>query len=241
MAGASRTSRSRTATLVLLSWNEAEALQKLLPQIDFELFDEVMAVDAGSSDGTPELYAARGIRCVTQERHGRGEAMRLGERLAQTDDVVFFSSDGNEDPADLPRILDELEAGHDLVICGRFVLPGSCVDLSDDPLRLRQLGSMTFSLLARWIWGAKVWDACNGYRGFRVEAMRKLKLDSVYNDIEYQSTIRAQKLGLRIREIPTRELLRMGGEHKPSATTWRLGWRTGRCLLREIWLGSRIS
>jgi glycosyltransferase involved in cell wall biosynthesis len=228
-----------SATLVLLSFDEREALERLLPVLPIELFERVFAVDGGSTDGTLDLYRAHSIPCFVQDRPGRGNAFLFAERLLETDRVVFLSADGNEDPADLPRMLHHLDEGYDMVIGGRFVLPGSCTDDSDDPIGIRRLGSMTYGAIVRAIWRTDVYDACNGYRAFRTEAMRRMKLDAPLHEIELQSTIRAAKLGLRVKEFPTRELERMGGFHKKTAATFTLAWRTGFYLMREIVLGNR--
>ena len=229
----------RPTTLVLLSYNEREALEKLLPQIALALFDRVLAIDPGSTDGTLDVYEAHGIPYVLQTARGRGHAFLQAQSLVETERVVYFSTDGNEDPADLPRILRHLDEGYDLVIAGRFGLPGACSDDSDDPFRIRHYGSMAYSRVVHVIWGSGVWDACNGYRGFRVASMKAMKLDAPLHEIELQSTIRATKLGMRVKEFPTKELPRLGGSSKPTARTFTLAWRTGLYLLREIVLGRR--
>ena len=230
-----------STTLVLLSYDEREALERLLPLIPLHLFDRVVAIDPGSTDGTLELYQARGIPYVIQPARGRGNAFLLAAEIVDTERVVFFSADGNENPEDLPLMLRYLDEGYDLVIGGRFVRPGSCSDNSDDPWRLRRAGSIGFSAIVRLLWGCDVWDSCNGLRGFRLEAMRRMRLDAPLHEIELQSTIRAAKLGMRIKEFPTRELLRMGGWRKTTAGTWTLGWRTALYLVREILLGRRFD
>jgi glycosyltransferase involved in cell wall biosynthesis len=233
-----QTTTPGSTTLVLLSYNEREALEKLIPLIPLALFDAVLAIDAGSTDGTLDIYAAHAIPYVLQAALGRGNAFLMAQDMVKTERVVFFSTDGNEDPHDLPLMLRYLDEGYDLVIGGRFILPGSCSDNSDDPVRIRKLGSIMYSAIVRAIWRSGVRDACNGYRGFRLDAMKRLRLDAPLHEIELQSTIRATKLGLRIKEFPTRELRRMGGTHKPTAATLTLAWRTGLFLLREIILGT---
>lgn len=228
-----------STTLILLSYNEREALEKLILLVPFTLFDRVLAIDAGSTDGTLDLYQAHAIPYVLQGVPGRGNAFLQAQELVETERVIFFSTDGNEDPGDLPKMLGYLDEGYDLVIAGRFVLSGSCSDNSDDFFRIRKLGSMSYSLLVRLLWGSGVWDSCNGYRGFRLASMKRMRLDAPLHEIELQSTIRATKLKMRIKEFPTRELRRMGGAHKPTAKTLTLAWRTGLFLLREIFLGKR--
>jgi glycosyltransferase involved in cell wall biosynthesis len=225
-----------STTLVLLSYNEREALEKLLPLIPIHLFDRVIAVDPGSTDGTLELYTRAGIEHVLQPTRGRGNAFIQAQELCTTERLVFFSTDGNEDPGDLPRMLAYLDDGYDMVIGGRFVLPGSCSDNSDDPLRIRRYGSMTYSLIVRLVWRSGVYDACNGFRGYKLASMKRMRLDAAMHEIEIQSTIRAAKLGMRVKEFPTRELLRMGGFHKATAATFPLAWRTGVCVIRELFV-----
>jgi glycosyltransferase involved in cell wall biosynthesis len=232
---------AETTGLALLSFDEREALERLLPRIPLDRFDRVLAVDPGSTDGTLELYRRHGIPVHIQRQGGRGRAFQLAQEVAGTDRIVFFSTDGNEDPADLPQMLRWLDAGYDLVIAGRFVLRGATSDDSDDPLLVRKLGNIVYSLIVRLCWRSGVWDSINGYRALRVDAMRRMCLDAPLHEIELQSTIRAAKLGLRIKEFPTREQPRLGGARKASAATWMLGARIGAFLLRELLIGRRFA
>lgn len=228
-----------TTTLVLLSYNERPALARFLPLLPRQLFQRIVAIDPGSTDGTLELYAEEGIEVVRQSQPGRGNAFRLAAEIVDTQRVVFLSTDGNEDPRDLPHMLAHLDDGYDLVIGGRFLLRGAASDDSDDPLRIRKWGNVACGGLVRILWGSGVWDAINGYRAFQVASLRRLQLDAPLHEVELQSTIRAAKLGLRIKEFPTRELPRLGGERKETAATWTLARRLSWFLLREVALGQR--
>ena len=148
--------KAGSTTLVLLSYNEAEALAQLLPLIPFTLFDRVFDVDAGSTDGTLDLYTAHGVAYVLQPARGRGNAVRLATTLLDTERVVFLSTDGNENPADLPLMLRHLDEGYDLVIGGRFILPGADSDDSDDPIRVRKTANIVTSLIVRGITHAEI-------------------------------------------------------------------------------------
>lgn len=225
-------------TLVLLTLNEIEGLRAVFDRIPRDAVDEVLGIDGGSTDGTVEFLRERGVRVVRQQGKGRGSAMILGGQLASGDAVIFFSPDGNEDPRDIPKIVERLAEGYDLVIASRF-LPGSQSDDSDDPLRIRRLGDRTFTALVNRLWrGPKLTDVINGYRGVRRSVMERLNLDATYYEIEMQMTIRCKKLRCRISEIPTIESPRAGGRTK--SKTWKMGVLFVRAIVREVFLGRRF-
>ena len=132
--------------LVLLSFNEIDGVRALLPSlVDVSALgvDEVFAVDGGSSDGTLEEYARRGVRVVQQRSRGRGEAMRLACVESSADALVFFSPDGNEDWHDIPKFRAHLEAGADLVIASRM-MPGAHNEEDTGVFRPRKWANLAF-------------------------------------------------------------------------------------------------
>lgn len=221
-------------TLVLLSYDERPALERLLPRLPRHCFARIVAIDAGSTDGTLDLYRANGIECVLQPEPGRGRAFQLAQHVVDTPRVVFFSADGNEDPADLERVAAALENGYDMVVAGRYMLAGAYCDVSDDPLRIRKYGAVALGWLVQRLFGGRVWDSINGYRGFSLDALERLRLDAAGHDVELQSTIRGAALGLRVLEVPTREQSRLGGERKVTAGTRRLIWSMARRVVLEL-------
>jgi glycosyltransferase involved in cell wall biosynthesis len=217
-------------TLVLLSFNEIEAAPRVLERVPMGEAREVFAVDGGSRDGTIEFLRSKGLRVIVQEERGRGVAFRIGMREAKGDAVVFFSLDGNEDPADIPRLFSKLEEGFDLAIASRM-MKGAFNEEDVHWFRPRKWVNQAFTLIANLLWnrGPLVTDTINGYRGFRRESFERLALDAKGFVIEYQSSIRAMKLGLRIAEIPTRENPRLGGESTAES------FPTGMVFLRQLW------
>src|SRR5205823_14226665 len=109
---ASRDDPMTPVTLVVLTLNEIDGVTAVIPKLPMHCLDEVLAVDGGSTDGTLEFLAARGLRVIRQARRGRGEAFRLAVEQARHDRLIFFSPDGNEDPADIPHTVDGRAAGH---------------------------------------------------------------------------------------------------------------------------------
>ena len=223
-------------TLVLLTLDEIEGITALFDQIPWDAADESFVVDGGSTDGTREFLSEKGIQLIGQEKKGRGEAFRIAFAEAKGDVLCFFSPDGNEDPSDIPRLFAAVEAGADLAIARRF---GKDARNEEDDLKLpfRAWANRAFTWMANLLFnhGSYVQDAINGYRAITRSAFDKLAVDAQGFLIEYQMTIRAMKLGLKITEVPTIESKRIGGQS--TASSIPTGFRFLRGLLREIIIG----
>jgi len=207
----SRASRS----LILLTLNEVEGVRALIDKLPMDRFDEVLAVDGGSTDGTVELLKSRGVAVFPQPEKGRGVAFRLGAELSQGDHLVFFSPDGNEDPRDIEPLLRKLEEGCAMAIASRF-LPGARNEEDGVLLPWRAWANRAFTWIANRAFnrGPYITDTINGYRALTREAFRAMAPTSKGFMVEYEMSIRAMKLGLRVGEIPTREGDRIGGRSK---------------------------
>jgi glycosyltransferase involved in cell wall biosynthesis len=203
-------------TLVLLTLNEVEGLRDCFDAIPMDRCGEVLAVDGGSTDGTRELLAERDVQILDQDVPGRGEAFRVAARHAKYDKLIYYSPDGNEDPADIEKLAERLAGGADLAIASRF-LPESRNEEDDHLLRPRAWVNQTYTAVANLLFnreGPWVSDCINGFRAIRRPLMDRLELTEEKFPIEYQMTIRSMKAGYRIEEIATYEGDRVGGESK---------------------------
>ena len=180
--------------IILLTFNEIEALPKIFDRIPLSCADEMVAIDGGSKDGTREYLASKGQRVVTQERRGRGVAFRLAATATKADSLVFFSPDGNEDPADIPKLFEKLESGYDLVIASRM-MKGAFNEEDVHWFRPRKWVNNAFTLIANLLWnrGPYVTDTINGYRAIRRSTLETLGADADGFVIEYQMLIKAMK------------------------------------------------
>jgi glycosyltransferase involved in cell wall biosynthesis len=205
-----------TTTLLLPTLNEIEAIGVILPQIRREWVDDIIVIDGGSTDGTVEFARARGLRVLSQARRGYGEGMLQGMQAATTDVVIEFTPDGNSIPADIPRIIEKMHDGYDLVIGSRY-LPGA---KSEDDDWLTALGNRLFTGTVNLFFGARYTDALVGFRAYRRACALKLGLDAKGLSWPCQSSIRFARAGLRVGELAASEPARIGGKRKmrPVAT-----------------------
>jgi glycosyltransferase involved in cell wall biosynthesis len=217
-----------TTTLLLPTLNEIESLRVIAPQLRREWVDEIIVVDGGSTDGTIEYARANGLRVMSQSQRGYGQGMREGMRAAKGDIVVEFTPDGNSVPADIPRIIQKLHEGYDLVIGSRY-LPGA---KSEDDDWLTALGNRLFTGSVNLLFGVRYTDALVGFRAYRRAAALTLDLDAKGLSWPCQSSIRFARAGLRVAEIPACEPPRIGGSRKmrPFAT----GLEICRLILRDF-------
>ncbi|MBI5229339.1 glycosyltransferase family 2 protein [Candidatus Micrarchaeota archaeon] len=218
-------------SLILLTWNEIEGCRAVVDKIPRNSVDEILVVDAGSTDGTTAFFKKRKIPVVIQKRKGRGDAFKEGLKNSTGDVLVFFSPDGNENPADIPKLVEGIKKGNDLVIASRF-MKGS---KSEDAGFVRGFGNNMFTFFVNLLFGAHVRDAVNGFRAIRRDKLERLNLSFKKFEIELEMTIRAAKLGYKIKEIPTFEAERIGGESK--AKTLSTGWLYVKTILKELLLG----
>ncbi len=225
------------ATLIILTKNEITGVKAIFNKIPLSCCKEVFAIDAQSKDGTVEFFKKHKIKVVNQEKLGRAEAFRLANKLAKYDHIVYFSPDGNEDPADIPLLLELLEQGYDMAVASRF-MKGARSDDQEVWMPIRGFGNKGFTWLMNILWGGHLTDSINGFRAIKRDNFLQLAPDSKGFGIEFQLSIRALKLKYKIAEIPTYEGDRIGGES--TARTFATGWYFIKLLLRELLLGKRF-
>lgn len=165
-------------SIVLPAYNEGENLQSLVPQVVAVGHDcdrgpfEVIVVDDGSADDTAtvaEAMAARyeGVRSIElQDNFGQSAALAAGFDHARGDVIVPMDADGQNDPADIPRLLATLDEGHDCVSGWRRD--------RDDPLGKR-IPSAIQTRLAMWT-GPQIHDFGCTLTAYRAEAIDELDL-----------------------------------------------------------------
>lgn len=224
-------------SLVILTRNEIEGLKAQIRKIPFEAVDEFFAIDYKSTDGTVEFFKKYRIPVVKQQKAGRAEAFKIGFKKAKGRYLVFFSPDGNENSADIPKLINFLRKGNDLVIASRF-MKHSRNEEDDKLLKFRAWANMTFTALVNLIWKGEVTDSINGYRAIKKDAFKKLNLDAEGFAVEFQMTIRALKLKYKIAEIATIEGDRIGGESTSYAIP--TGLKFLGYLLREVVIGKKF-
>jgi glycosyltransferase involved in cell wall biosynthesis len=185
---------------------------------------EVVVADNASEDRSAELAAAAGARVVTETRRGYGSAYLAGFAAARGRYLVMADADLTYDLAEIPRFLEQLEAGAELVMGDRMdnIHPGAM------PWLHRYVGNPVLTGVLNLFFRTGVSDAHCGMRALRRDVLPRLDLRTTGMEFASEMVIRASKEHLDIREFPI-EYHPRGGESKLSS--FRDGWRHLRFLL----------
>src|ERR1700752_4767328 len=160
-------------TLLALTLNEIDGVQAILPRIPREWFHQILILDGGSTDGTVEWAREAGYAVHVQRRRGIRFPYLEALPLIEGDLIISFSPDGNCDPGVLPRLIDKMHEGYDLVIGSRY-LDGA---KSDDDDLLTAFGNWLFTRTVNLLYGARYSDVMVIYRAFTKALIYDLGLD----------------------------------------------------------------
>ena len=218
-------------TLCLLTWNEIQGCRHDVPLLPLNQFDEVFAIDNGSTDGTCEYLKSHGISVHRQDLPTYNGAYINAFRLCTTDALVMFHPKGSIDPASVASFRRFFERGADLVIASR-IGAGARNEEDDRVIRHRKWFVMGLGLLSAAIWrrqGTLVWDVLHGFRGMRRVAFEAVEPHPRGVSIDLEMVVRAYKRKMSIATFPVHEHSRLAG------STHFKAWTTGKKLLRYLW------
>src|SRR5690348_6838591 len=99
-------------SVIIPTYNEAQAIGRVLSDLPVDLATEVLVVDSNSTDGTPEIARRMGARVLQEPRRGYGRACLTGLAAVNAPDiVVFLDGDYSDRPDELPLILAPIVEG----------------------------------------------------------------------------------------------------------------------------------
>ena len=185
---------------------------------------EVVVADNDSEDDSARIAEQAGARVAVEQRRGYGSAYLAGFAASRGRYIVMADADLTYDFNEIPRFVDELEKGAEMVIGDRMdnIQPGAM------PWLHRYIGNPILTGLLNVFFRTGISDAHCGMRALRRDVLPRLDLRTTGMEFASEMVIRASKEHLQIAEFPI-EYRPRGGESKLSS--FRDGWRHLRFLL----------
>ena len=198
----------RRLSVIIPMFNEEDTIAQVLDavgRVDLEAIEkEVVVVDDGSTDRSPEIvaeYAGRpdsAVKLVAAGGHrGKGAAIRAGLEHVTGEIVLIQDADLEYDPEDYPALLAPILAGQALVVYGsRFHRPVANMAWPN------RIINWMLARLANLLYGTRLTDEATCYKVFDTQVLKSLRVRCVRFEFCPEVTARLARAGYRIHEVP---------------------------------------
>ena len=201
-------------SIVIPVYNEAESLPALHAELDAALQAlgksyEIIAVDDGSRDNSlpvlKQLVEADPHLVVVRLRRNFGQtaAFAAGFDQARGAIVITIDADGQNDPADIPRLLDKMAEGYDIVSGWR--------QDRKEPLLTRKIPSRVANAIITSNTGISLHDSGCSLKAYRYEVIKNVRL---YGDMHRFIPAFSSWMGVTVAEVPVKDRARQFGKSK---------------------------
>ncbi|MCX7956383.1 MAG: glycosyltransferase family 2 protein [Endomicrobia bacterium] len=218
-------------SVILPCLNEEEGVEICIKKIKDvleknKIEGEIIVVDNGSTDNSVNAVKKYPfVKLLFEEEKGYGAALRKGIDEASGKYIIMGDADDTYNFYDIPKFLDKLKEGYELVMGSRFkgkILKGAM------SWSHRYIGNPILSGMLKLFFGGSISDAHCGLRAFTKEAYKKMNLKTTGMEFASEMVIHALKKKLKVTEIPIIYHPRIG---ESKLSSFRDAWRHIRFML----------
>lgn len=201
---------AESVSIVLAAYNEASTIADVVVGCERSTprHAETIVVDDGSTDATAHFAEQAGARVLRfPQNRGKGHAIRHGIEHAKGELLLFLDADGQDDPTDIPILLDALVPGVDMVVGSRFLgrfEPGAITPIN-------RAGNQLLTAVVNTLFGVHLTDTQAGFRCVRRSMVERCTLSAARYDIEVDLLLGVLRRGGRVVEAPVRRDMRRHG------------------------------
>jgi len=215
-------------TVIIPAFNEVETILKVIEKVKGVPLDkEIIVVDDGSTDGTKSVLKGYGeeVKVFFHEvNQGKGAAIRTAIPHITGDMVIIQDADLEYDPSEYPRLIAPILEGKADVVYGSRLLGGPHRVL----LFWQSVGNRIVTMLSNMLTNLNLTDMETGYKVFRGEVIKRIKIESNRFGFEPEITAKVAKAGCRVCEVPISYCGRDYLEGK------KINWRDGIAAIYSI-------
>tara|TARA_B100000902_G_scaffold395834_1_gene455295 strand:+ start:418 stop:1131 length:714 start_codon:yes stop_codon:yes gene_type:complete len=207
-------------SVIVPVFNEEQNILKLLIKIKSNISneDEIIVVEDGSNDRTLDEIKKFDCKIIIHKKNiGKGKSLIDGINFASGDIILFIDGDGQDDPSEIPKLINGINKGYDFVIGSRFV--------EDEKKKITRytktalsninwIGNKGLTFMINLLFGLDIKDSQSGFKCFKKDAIKNLNLISRRYEIETEIIIKSKKNKLKILEVPVFRYEREYGESK---------------------------
>ncbi|MFN3946741.1 MAG: glycosyltransferase family 2 protein, partial [Aquificaceae bacterium] len=201
-------------SVVIPAYNEEENVPILYEKLKAVLENldrhyEIIFVDDGSKDSTWERLKEiaekdKKVKLIRfRKNYGQTAAMYAGFQHAKGEVIITMDADLQNDPEDIPKLLEKLQEGYDIVSGWR--------KNRKDPFFSRKLPSMVANWIISKVTGVELHDYGCTLKAYKSDIIKRLEL---YGDMHRFLPALTKRLGARITEIPVKHHPRIYGKSK---------------------------
>lgn len=188
-------------SVIIPVYNEEKTVAQIVKRVGKLPFEkELLIVDDGSTDGTGKvLKKLKGNEiglCFHRKNRGKGAAIRTGLKKATGKIIVIQDADLEYSPEELPKLIEPIHKDEaDVVYGSRFINV-------KHPFSLLYLGNRFLTYITRLLFLTNITDMETGYKVFKAEVLRGIKIRSNRFDFEPEITAKILKQKVRFLELP---------------------------------------
>jgi len=210
-------------SIILPCRNEEQAIEFCLKQIKEVIrknkLDAEVIVSDSSIDNSPIIAKKNKVILIKHNKEGYGNAYLEAFKEAKGKYIFMADCDGTYDFNEMPKFLEELKQGNDLILGNRFE---GIMEEDAMPLLNKHIGNPVLSGILRLFFWTKIKDSHSGMRAIKKEALKKLNLKTTGMEFASEMIIKAIKNKLKIKELPINYYKRKGDSKlRPFSDAWK--------------------
>ena len=223
-------------SIIIPAYNEEKTILKVINKVKSQrigkLRKEIVVVDDFSQDGTGKILSgikSKDIKIFFHKKNmGKGAAIRTALSNAAGDIILIQDADLEYSPKEYPGLLKPILKNEAKVVYGSRL--ESIRKNLKNMYKLHYFGNVFLTVMTNALYGAKITDMETGYKVFRKEVIKGMKLKARRFDFEPEITSKILKRGYRIKEVPIDFMGRKFSEGKK--ITWVDGLKAMYCLIK---------